>query len=334
MSGVPIGLPPGLPTRVFAGLQGGAAVSGDALAAEIGVSRAAVWQAVKRLRDLGLDISAVRGRGYRLNQPTDWLDAAAITDALPSSVSTRVQLDLRGTVDSTSDELWRQARFNAASGRVCLAERQTAGRGRRGRQWASPFGASLYLSMLWRFDCGPDRLSGLSLRVGAQVAGVLRTLGLPGVGLKWPNDLLVNRRKLGGILMELQGESGGPSVVVTGVGLNVALPSTAAALIDQPWTDMHAQPGGRGIGRNALAAALIEALTRDFIDIDRHGVGPVSVLWEDFDLTRDQQVTIHHGTERIEGVARGVDDDGALLVDTPRGRQRLLAGEVSLRLAP
>lgn len=186
--------------------------SGAVLAERLDMTRAAVCKAVRRLSDqLGLEITSGRGRGYRLITPIELLDAQRIGETLAATGrAPPVRLEIHQRIDSTNRHLMREAAHGAPSGTVCLAERQTAGQGRHGRCWVSPFGANLYLSILWRYPCGPAGLSGLSLAAGAVVADALRQLGVQGLVLKWPNDLLWGGRKLGGILLEVSGEAQGP----------------------------------------------------------------------------------------------------------------------------
>src|SRR5690606_37975158 len=217
-------------------------VSGAALARAAGLSRAAVWKKVEALRGAGIGIQALAGRGYVLEHRPALLDAAAIAAALPAPAAHALAgLEVAWTLDSTNSELLRR-RPPARGCRVLLAERQTSGRGRRGRAWASPLAANLYLSLDRRYAGGLARLPGLSLVAGVAVAEALRAGGWPGVRLKWPNDVVVETdgalRKLGGLLVEGGGEVAGPARAVVGVGLNVAMPATAAADIDQPWTDL------------------------------------------------------------------------------------------------
>jgi BirA family biotin operon repressor/biotin-[acetyl-CoA-carboxylase] ligase len=197
--------------------------SGATLAAAAGMSRASVWHAIRELETGGLTIYKVRSRGYRLSAPVDVLDGDRIRDRL-GALASRFQLDVRGAVASTSTALLEAAAHGAPTGRVIVAELQTAGRGRLGRPWLSGIGASLTFSLLWRFERGAGWLGGLSLAVGIAVARVLRREGARDVGLKWPNDVLWHGCKLAGILIELHGEAMGPSAAVIGIGLNIRLP--------------------------------------------------------------------------------------------------------------
>jgi BirA family biotin operon repressor/biotin-[acetyl-CoA-carboxylase] ligase len=309
--------------------------SGAALAARLGVTRAAVWKLLRAAaEDLSLEIESVRGKGYRLREPLELLEADAIEAALPHEVRARLaDIEVLDSVASTNARLMALAREGAPSGLVCLAERQLAGRGRAGRSWVSPFGSNLYLSMLWRYGQAPVQLGGLSLACGVRAADALARAGVQDIGLKWPNDLHWRRRKLGGLLLEVAGESQGPSQVVAGIGVNRRLSPAQAAGIDQPWVDLTEILGERAPGRNALAAAMIEALVRALTGYGEQGLAPFLTDWARFDAYLGQPVEVIAGDYRLRGTAAGVGADGALLLDTDGGRRSLHAGEVSLRPA-
>lgn len=321
-----------VPGRILDLLGDGGFHSGAGLARMLGISRAAVWQAVQRLRARGIDVEAVRGRGYRLPNVVDWLDAQTICGALAESVMAILgPLEVLRQVDSTSSELARRMNAGWPSGSVLLAEQQTAGRGRQGRPWQSPFGASLYLSVGAVFALPLVRLGALSLVAGVAVARALEGLGVAGVELKWPNDLMHRGRKLGGILLEVSGESGGPARVITGIGINVHMPGASARRIDQPWTDLATAAGTAAPGRNRLAAAVLNELLPLYGRFAERGVGQIADDWARYDWLAGREVRVLAGDRQVEGVARGVDDSGALMVRTGQGLQRFLAGEVSVR---
>jgi len=219
-----------------------------------------------------------------------------------------------------------------------VAERQTAGRGRLGRTWVSPFGRNLYLSVLWRFAMAPGELGGLSLACGAAVATALMQLGAKGVGLKWPNDVHWRRRKLAGLLLEVGGESQGPSYAVVGVGVNLRLPAGDAAGIDQPWVDLAQVLQAQDLcaqlpSRNRAAALLIGALTEVLGRYRCDGLAPYLSQWRALDAYAGEPVDLVAGARRTSGVYLGIDDRGALRLQTPEGERMFAAGEVSLRPA-
>jgi BirA family biotin operon repressor/biotin-[acetyl-CoA-carboxylase] ligase len=214
---------------------------------------------------------------------------------------------------------------------VCCAEQQTAGRGRRGRQWVSPFASNLYLSLLWQFEEGAAALEGLSLAVGVAVARALEAAGLPAVQLKWPNDILHDDAKLGGVLLEMLGDAAGACQVVIGVGLNVKMPPEAARDIDQQWTDIESLSGGEHPGRNALLAAMLNELLPLAARFAAQGFPPWRAQWQSLDAYDGRSVVLQAGSKKLAGVARGVDERGALLLETDQGRQAVYGGEITLR---
>ncbi len=315
-------------------------VSGDLLAREAGLTRAAVWKRIGALRAAGVAIEARPGQGYSLATAPDLLDARAIGDQLPEAVRAVV----RGpevawsTVSTSSDLLRRQTPRTGVE--VLLAERQTGGRGRLGRAWASPLAANLYLSLARAFDGGLARLGGLGLVAGVAVAGVLQQLGYAGVRLKWPNDLVVADpadgvlRKLGGLLVEGGGEHAGPVRAVVGLGLNVCMPATAAESIDQPWCDLRGLENPDAPSRNALAAAVITGLVRALERFDREGLAPFLAGHAALDALAGRVVELRIGGEVHCGRSLGLASDGALRLDIDGTERRFHAGEASLRARP
>ncbi|GAB3509351.1 bifunctional biotin--[acetyl-CoA-carboxylase] ligase/biotin operon repressor BirA [Pseudoxanthomonas daejeonensis] len=311
---------------------GAGGISGDALAREAGVTRAAIWKRIQALRAAGVGIEARPGHGYALAQAPDLLDAAALRAALPATVAAAVgSLEVAWSLDSTNSELLR--RPPAAATAVLLAERQTAGRGRLGRRWSSPLGAQVCLSVRRGFEGGLARLGGLSLVAGVAVAEALRAQGFPQVGLKWPNDLVVGERKLAGLLVEGGGEHAGPVQAVIGIGINVRLPEAAGATIDQPWTDLARLAGDAGVpSRTALAAAVLAALLPALDAFDRDGLAPFLPRYAALDALAGRQVRVLAGPGAIDGVAAGLAADGGLRVRAATGEERIFhAGEVSVR---
>jgi BirA family biotin operon repressor/biotin-[acetyl-CoA-carboxylase] ligase len=307
---------------------GAGPASGAALARELGLTRAAIWKRVQNLRDAGIAIDADPARGYSLGAPLELLDADAIVAALPPPA--REELAAL-EVDFETDSTQRQALRSpppAHGCRVHLAERQTAGRGRRGRAWHSPLAANLYLSVARRFSGGFAALSGLSLAVGVATAEALHATGATSVRLKWPNDLVVASRKLGGILVDLRGEAQGPCDVVIGLGLNVRMPATTPDL-DQPWCDLAGL--GFAPGRNVLAARVLATLLPALATFERDGLAPFLARWRAFDALAGRAVRIHDGARVHDGVALGIAGDGALRVRHDDGERNWHGGEVSVR---
>lgn len=298
----------------------------------MGVSRMAVWKHLKALREMGIDLTVLRGKGYRLPYSLELLERERILAA--ATVSGIEGIDVFLEVDSTNNWLREQALKGAPSGTVCVSEMQSAGRGRRGRSWVSPFAANLYLSLLWRSASGAAALGGLSLVTGIAVLRALRSFGIEDAGLKWPNDILAADAKLAGILIDVLGESNGPCAVIVGIGVNVSMPRDAVAAIDQPWTDLQQLAGDTSISRNDLAARLLDEVMPAIEAFDAAGLQPFLDEWRRYDLVSGREVDLLLPNERITGTACGIDGGGALLVDTTSGRRRFASGEVSVRVAP
>ena len=306
--------------------------SGTDLGRTLDVSRAAVCKAVKTLGESGMEIHRVSGRGYRLDSPFEPLDRQHIlghlqaggADLPPSAV------EILDEVDSTSSHLLRVP-ADAVSGRVCLAESQLHGRGRRGNAWVATPYRNIMLSMAWRFDGGPAVLAGLSLAAGVAVLRALNDYASCDVRLKWPNDLLSDGRKLGGLLVEIRGEAAGPCVAVLGLGLNVQLAAHDAAAIDQPWADLNGTLG-QTVDRNRLAALLIRHAHHMFRTFEASGLAAFRREWEASHHYAGKRIRLLRADGSSEGVVHGVDDSGALLIRNDAGTlERFLSGEISLR---
>ena len=321
--------------RLLETLSDGEFHSGEALGAALGVSRMAVWKHIRSLRELGVGLEVVRGSGYRLPAPIELLDADAISVAISPRMAARLgPLHVFHELDSTNNWLREQSHAGVPSGSVCLAEMQSAGRGRRGRRWVSPFAANLYLSLLWRSAAGVAALGGLSLVTGIAVLRCLRAQGLETIGLKWPNDILAGDAKLAGVLIDVVGESSGPCAVILGVGINVCMPTLAAEGIEQGWTDMQRLCSADVTpSRNCLAASLLEHLLPAIAEFETSGLQPFLEEWHRYDVVTGREVDLHLPGGTVSGTACGIDEGGALLVDTPQGRQRFTSCEVSVRIA-
>ena len=302
--------------------------SGAALGELLGVSRTAIWKRLQRVAEVyGLSVESVRGKGYRLTTALDPLDPGALERALAG----RADLHFSAVSASTNADALALA-DKAAGPAVVTTEYQSAGRGRRGRRWQSPFGANLYLSVLYRLPGGFSSLGGLSLAAGVAISRALAEVA-PDLrpALKWPNDLLVDGAKLGGVLIELAGEMEGQVQVVVGVGINVSMSDHQADAIDQDWIDLR-RACGTPPERTRLAAAvageLLAMLDRFAVD----GFAPFMAAFDRIDLCRGRPVTLHAGTGQRSGVARGVSEDGALRLEVDGETHLMHGGEVSLRL--
>jgi BirA family biotin operon repressor/biotin-[acetyl-CoA-carboxylase] ligase len=307
--------------------------SGEVLGQALGMSRMAVWKHINALRETGVELKILRGKGYRLPAAIELLDRERILlAAAPATRADLASLEILLDTDSTNNYLRGKALQGAPGGSVCLAERQHGGRGRRGRDWVSPFAANLYFSLLWRIPAGVMSLGGLSLVAGIAVARSLRCFGVESPGLKWPNDILVKQAKLAGILIDVVGESMGPCAVVIGIGVNVGMPRAAAAGIDQPWTDLSILTGD-DVSRNRLAACLLDHLLPAIRQFEIQGLEPFMLEWQRYDIVQGHPVDLQLPDGTVSGTARGIDAGGALLVDTATGRRRFTSGEVSVRIA-
>lgn len=310
-------------------LQDGRFHSGEALGAELGVSRAAVWKKLQALQaELGLSVHKVRGRGYRLEAPLQLLDEARLNGQGddPGWLAYVVP-----SLDSTNAEALRLLSSPPALPFYVLAERQTSGRGRRGRSWVSPFGENIYYSLVLRIDGGMRQLEGMSLAVGLALLQVVRDCGVSSAGLKWPNDVLVGERKLAGILLELSGDPADVCHVVIGIGLNVNMLAAEVGAIGQPWTSMRMELG-RQLDRNELVCALNRQLSH-YLDIQlRHGFAALQDEWQRSHLWQLRPVALTAGGEPVEGVVLGVDQSGAVRMQVEGIERVFSGGELSLRL--
>lgn len=307
-------------------LQDGQFHSGEALGSALGVSRAAIWKQLQGLEaEFGLSIHKVRGRGYRLETPLSLLDHAALA---AECVWPIVLLE---RVDSTNAEAMRLVAANQPPPFIVLAEQQVAGRGRRGRSWVSPFGENLYYSLVLRIEGGMRQLEGLSLVIGLALLRALHEAGVSEAGLKWPNDLLVDGRKIAGILLELSGDPADVCHVVIGIGVNINMQAASGAGIDQPWTSIR-QVLGRQIDRNRFVCDL-SAWIEHYLGLHQlQGFAGLRAQWEDNHLWQGRRVSLAAGTQSVDGRVLGVDDGGALRLDVAGCERAFSGGELSLRL--
>lgn len=306
--------------------------SGTDMGEALSVSRAAINKAIKLLSETGINIHRVSGRGYRLAEPMRLLDKKIILNFLPRrGEKYSDQLYLFDAIDSTSHFLRSLPDPKQGSGSVCVAEAQTGGRGRRGRTWVSTPYNNIMMSMSWLFDRGPASLAGLSLAAGVAVVRALHDFGLSDVGLKWPNDILWNGRKLGGLLLDVQGEAAGPSRVVLGLGINVSIADKDARHIDQPWIDMKGILN-KVVDRNKLIALLILEFEDMFSRFEISGLGAFEQDWQAAHVYHGQTVQILRGDEVLVGIAEGIDANGALKLRDANGKLHTChSGEVSLK---
>ena len=312
-----------IPLKLVEILSDGEFHSGEQLGESLGMSRAAINKHIQTLKTWGLDIYTVTGKGYSLPAPMQLLNEEAILAQLHQP-----NLAIIPVIDSTNQYLLERMN-ELQSGDACIAEYQQAGRGRRGRQWFSPFGANLYLSMYWRLEQGPAAAMGLSLVIGIVIAETLQQLGAQDVRVKWPNDLYLQDRKLAGILVELTGKTGDAAQIVMGAGINLAMRGADATQINQGWINL--QEARIAINRNDLAAKLINSLREALPIFERDGLAPFTERWKALDNFFNRPVKLLIGEREIHGIARGIDKQGGLLLEQDGEVKSWVGGEISLR---
>ncbi|MCG9732363.1 bifunctional biotin--[acetyl-CoA-carboxylase] ligase/biotin operon repressor BirA [Shewanella sp. Isolate13] len=308
--------------EILSELASGQFVSGETLASTLGVSRTAISNHISALEEYGIDIYSVKGKGYKLNGSLSLVDESL----LKSQIANRsFYFD---EVPSTNAFILKHA-DELVSGDICVAEYQSAGRGRRGRVWVSPYGCHLYFSMYWQFRQGMAQAMGLSLVVACSIVSVLQQLGIQGVGVKWPNDIYLDSRKLAGVLIEMNGQTDSECNLVIGIGLNMAMGEQHAALIDQPWSDLSGQQSVPD--KTELLVRLQKQLQLDLTEFQQSGLKPFKQRWRDADLFQNQPVKLMMGHDEIHGIYRGVDEQGAVMLESDSGVQTYIGGEISLR---
>lgn len=314
--------------RILELLADGQFHSGEELGEKLGVSRAAVWKQLKKLDELNIPCSSVKGKGYRLQDAIELLDKERIRNALSQRLDI---LEVLLDVGSTNTYLFERAADHMGKRYAVLAEKQMGGRGRRGRQWVSPFGKNIYLSLLVSFSGGMAALEGLSLMTAIAVEKALARLGIDGIGLKWPNDVYANGKKLAGILLEVTGEYSSHCQVVIGVGLNLALSSSDAESIEQPWAELRTLKPG--LSRNEVAATILDELLAVVDEFQRNGFAPYQQYWSERDIYHQQEVRIISAANEKRGRVKGVNRKGELMLQTDNGIEVINAGELSVRPA-
>lgn len=312
-----------VPLKLVDILSDGEFHSGEQLGETLGMSRAAINKHIQTLKSWGLDVYTVTGKGYSLSAPIQLLDEQAILSQV-----TQGNVSVIPVIDSTNQYLLERM-HEMESGAACIAEYQQAGRGRRGRQWFSPFGANLYMSMYWRLEQGPAAAMGLSLVIGIIMAETLRSLGADDVRVKWPNDIYLNDRKLAGILVELTGKTGDAAQIVIGAGINLAMRTADASQINQGWINL--QEAGVTVNRNELAARLINSLREALPLFEQEGLTPFVARWAALDNFINRPVKLLIGEREVHGMARGVDSQGGLLLEQDGEIKAWVGGEISLR---
>lgn len=313
-------------------LSDGAFHSGTDLGNKLGITRAAVCKNIRRLAQSGLDVHRVTGRGYKLDAPLTLLNRSRILKHLGAAAADfRDRLHVLDETDSTNRHLAGLiAHAKTMNGMACLTEAQSGGRGRRGRAWVATPYHNLMFSMAWQFPGGPGLVSGLSLAAGLAVLRALEEYGVSGAGLKWPNDMLWNNRKLAGLLADVQGEASGPTLVILGVGVNGYINRDTAEHIDQPWVDLR-EILGKHIDRNHLAALVMRHLRSMFQEFAAKGFAPFREAWSSRHLYHGRRVRLIQGDREFFGTVEGIDENGGLIVHLGKDRQVFHSGEISVR---
>lgn len=309
--------------------------SGTELGVQLQCSRSAVWKAIKGLKqEYNASIFSVRGRGYRLSSRIELLDIDLILKNLAINTREKVSnVEVFFDIDSTNDYLIAQTKlnkYNTSLCQVCLAEYQRNGKGRRGKKWVSPISGNLYCSLSWNFNKSFQELAGLSIAVSVGIAGLLEQIGVSGVEIKWPNDILWRGKKLLGVLLEMHGETLGPCTTIIGVGLNFNM-SNSNIEIDQPWCDLNSVLG-KLPSRNKFAAQIIDNLIASIQLFESSGLDVFLESWNHYDVIQGKSIMIKKSDSVEQGIARGIDQTGALLVEQNGKMSPLYSGDVSIRL--
>ncbi len=300
--------------------------SGEDIAKQLQLSRTAIWKHISELKNHGIEVYSVKGRGYQIPNGLDLLDHDSVYSLLGACLDKPEQLEVLSSIASTNRYLLSKPLNEKPM--VCLAEYQSAGRGRLGRNWYSPFARNLYLSIKMKLPIGIEALSGLSLAVGCAVAQSCDELGVEKIRLKWPNDLRIEGAKVGGVLVELATQAQQGADVVVGLGVNWDMPDSS--VIDQKWYNLKPLVND-GITRNTAAAKFIEAIINALGQFCEHGFTSFKACWDKYDECKGEIVTLLFPKKRIHGKCLGVDDSGAILLEHEGKVHRFIGGEISLR---
>ncbi|PLT24622.1 bifunctional biotin--[acetyl-CoA-carboxylase] ligase/biotin operon repressor BirA [Pseudoalteromonas sp. MelDa3] len=325
--------PDGNKLAILNALNQGGFVSGQALGEKLGISRAAVSKHIKTLQEMGLDIFKVTGKGYCLNNQVGLLNKTQIDQHYRALGANTADVEVHPIIDSTNSELMRriQAKTALESGTVIVAEMQQAGRGRRGRVWQSPFGANLYYSYFWRLDDGLQAAMGVSIAVGLAVYDAIKALYQIDVELKWPNDIYINKQKLAGVLVELDGQPQGPCQLVIGIGINLQMPESFSQHIDQAWTDLNQHT--QKLDKNQLVASLTYHLEQRLVKYRQTGLQDMYEQWNSLNAFAGDYVELNTGHRSWRGICEGIDPQGGIRIRQDGEVKSYYGGEVSLRKA-
>ncbi|GHB80143.1 bifunctional ligase/repressor BirA [Psychrosphaera saromensis] len=304
--------------------------SGEVIGEQLGISRAAVSGHIKSLSNIGLDIFSITGKGYQLAGGLSLLDLKKIKQ----NCSVNNELELFPVIPSTNEYLMGliKSKTDLSDGHTILAECQTQGKGRRGRTWQSPYGSHVYLSQYRTMDSGLSAASSLSLAIGLAVLNTINAFSNKKCELKWPNDLLVEGKKIAGILVEAEGQADGVCHLVIGVGINIDMPKASALDIEQPWTDLNTITDNT-IDRNQFIAKLLEQLESVYQEYSDNRLDNLANQWNQNNAFVNQIVELRSTSKVQVGKCLGIDTSGALLLEdlTTKVISKIFGGEVSLR---
>lgn len=308
--------------QILALLSHVAFVSGEAIAQQLSITRAAINQHIDALKDYGVEIYSVKGKGYKLATPISLINENSLVNTIDD------RCFYFDEITSTNEFMLGHA-AELASGDICIAEYQSAGRGRRGRQWLSPYGHHIYASLFWRLNHDLSYASGLSLVVGCSIVKTLQNLGVEGLGLKWPNDIYLDHKKLAGILIELNHHSAEQVELVIGFGINMSMSAQQGELIDQPWNDLSSMTTMPD--KTQLLVNLHQQLKHDLALFEQQGLSAFLARWNENDLFINREITLLMSPNSISGICRGIDKQGAILIENEQGISAYVGGEISVR---
>lgn len=319
-------------TQILSILSDGRFHSGEELGRNLSISRSAVWKKIGSLQKYGLVIYSIKGKGYRLSKPIDLLNREKILSSLDEDIKQFLKvLTVHEQIDSTNQYLLNIIDNHDFHAHTVLAEFQSAGRGRRGHGWVSPYASGITMSAGWHFETPPELLTGISLGAGVAIMRTLNRIGITDAGLKWPNDIFWQDRKLGGSLVELKAESTGPCNVVIGVGINYSFPIENTDAIDQPWVDITSIQH-KTTPRNLIIAILISELFRLLLQIQNGITSDIINEWRKHDIMKGKLATLLLPDSSIQGQIEGIDDSGALIMSINGKKRKFNTGEISLRI--
>lgn len=299
-------------------------ISGETLASQLGVSRATIGKHISALEEYGVEVFSVKGKGYKLANPLSLIDETRLKSAIKQNCFYYDELP------STNAYLLKHCE-ELSSGDICVSEYQSAGRGRRGRVWVSPYGCHLYCSMYWNLSQGMAQATGLSLVVACSLVKALNDLGITGLGVKWPNDIYLDDKKLAGVLVEMNGQADTECHLVIGIGINMSMSKSQGDKIDQPWSDLSQSASVPN--KTELAIALQTQLHTDLTLFESNGLSAFLTRWKQVDIFDGKKVKLLLGSNYIDGVCQGIDKTGSILLKTEKGLEAYVGGEISLRSA-